>query len=272
MPSNVHHRVLAPAAAFPETPTAAGPRQFYLGALVHLGVDEPPTALRFNGDASDEVILYPGSTRTLGRGANRPIQSYQLRSLGEADGTVTLEFTEEPQPDRLVWHATGPQGPAGPQGEIGPAGPPGADAPGGAGALRVRAFVGANPINIAGNASVDLVCDQSAVNVGGGYDPLTGEFTCPANQVGDYLVHASVATAADPMELELRTSSDGGFTWTPLSRSPQGINGARLADLVPLAAASRLKFVVRNPGAGASSLLAADEQLARCYLTIARVA
>jgi len=94
MPSNTHDRITAPAAGFPESPIEAGPRQFYMGVIAHLKVDEPGVLLRFNGDEADEVILCPGSTRLIGRGANRPIQSFQAKSLTGADASITVEFTE----------------------------------------------------------------------------------------------------------------------------------------------------------------------------------
>lgn len=268
MPSNIHDRILAPAAGLPATPLSAGPRQFYLGLFAHLGADEPPVLLRFNADAADEVLLQPGSTRLFGRGPNRPIQSFQARSLDLADAIVTLEFTENPLPEALVWHSTGPvgePGPMGPAGDVGPGGP-------GAATVRARAFVGANPINVLAGGSADLVADAEQFNVGGAYDPGTGVLSVPVGEDGEYLVGASVTTVATALELETRVSSDGGLTWSTVSRSPRSVNGARIVDLVSLNGGSKLKFVVRNPDVAAASVLGAIGNEARSFLAITRVA
>ena len=268
MPSNTHDRFTAPAAGFPESPIEAGPRQFYLGVLAHLKLGEPAVLLRFNGDEADEVILCAGSTRIIGRGPNRPIRSFQARSLTGDDATLTLEFTEEPQPDALVWHSTGAQGPAGPMGPQGDIGPAGA----GAASIRVRAMVGANPITVLAGGESDLVADTEVLNVGAGYDAPTGVLTIPVGEVGDYLVVASVMTVASEMELEIHVSSDGGNNWTVVSRSPKSVNGARIGDLLTLNDATQLKFVVRNVNGVDVDVLGSVANEARSFLAITKVA
>lgn len=268
MPSNTHDRITAPGEGFPESPISAGPRLFYLGALAHLKADEPPVVLRFNGDATDEVILCAGSSRLIGRGPNRPIQSFQARALGGGDATLTLEFTEDPLPDGLVWHSTGPAGapgPMGPQGDVGLAGP-------GAASVRARAFVGANPISVAMGGVADLVADVEQFNVGAGYDAATGVLTVPVGEGGEYLVAASATTAASALELEVRISTNGGGIWSTVSRSPRSVNGARIVDMVRLDGGNQLKFVVHNPNGVAVDVLGAVANEARSYLAITRVA
>ena len=267
MPSNTHDRFTAPAAGFPESPIEAGPRQFYLGVLAHLKLGEPAVLLRFNGDEADEVILCAGSTRIIGRGPNRPIRSFQARSLTGDDATLTLEFTEEPQPDALVWHSTGAQGPAGP---IGPQGEVGA--PGGGASVRVRALVGANPITVLAGGESDLVADVESLNVGGAYDAPTGVLTIPVAEAGDYLVVASVMTVASEMELETHVSSDGGNNWAVVSRSPKSTNGARISDLLTLNGATQLKFVVRNVNGVDVDVLGSVGNEARSFLAVTKVA
>lgn len=268
MPSNVHARITAPSDGYPETPTEAGPRNFYLGVLAHLKLGEPEVMVRFNGDEADEVILCPGSTRVIGRRANRPIQTFQVCSLGEVDGTVTLEFTEEAQPDELVWHAGGPEGPAGPAGPQGEQGPAGDSAA----TVRVRALVGANPINVLAGATADLVADSADINAGSAYDPNTGVVTVPAGEAGDYLLMATALTFAAELELEAHTSADGGANWTSLALGPKCVNGARIADLVSLADGVQLKFIVRNPTGAAVDVLGSAGNQARSYIAVTKVA
>jgi len=263
MPSNVHNRIATSRMGYPEVKTEAGPRKFYLGLIAHLETDQPITQLRFNEDPADEVILHPGSTRTLGRSSNRPLQTFQACSLGAVDGVVTLEFTEEPLPDRVVWHSASGQGPAGP---AGPAGDPAAAA------VRVRASVGALPININNNDSTDLICDVADVNVAAGYDTAIGVFTCPVDEAGDYQIHASVSTASTPMVLDVQISTDGGGTWNSKSQSAQSTNGAHVLDLLTLDVGHQLKVRVTNPTGAAAELLGTLAGVARSYLTIAKVA
>ncbi len=260
MPSNVHNRIATSRMGYPEVKEEAGPRKFYLGLIAHLEADQPITQIRFNEDPADEVILHPGSTRVIGRTSNRPLQTFQVCSLGVVDGVVTLEFVEEPLPDRIVWHSASGQGPAGPAGE--PA----------AAAVRVRASVGALPININNNDSTDLICDVADVNVAAGYDTATGVFTCPADEAGDYQIHASVSTASTPMVLEVQISTDNGATWTSKSQAAQSSNGGHVLDLVTLAVGHQLKVLVTNPTGVGTELLGSLGGLARSYLTIAKIA
>lgn len=267
MPSNTHPSITAPTAGFPEEAIAAGTRPFYLGLLAHLPAGQPTVVLRLNEDEHDEILLYPGSTRMLGRNPNRPIRRWQSRCLGMADATLSLEFTEEPQPDLLIWHSiTGPQGAPGPAGPMGPAGPI-------AGALvRVRATLGAAGQNVPGDGTTDLICSNVLPNIGGGYNGANGIFTCPVGQDGVYLIHATARTGSEAVRLELNVSTDGGNIWTALSASQGAAEGTSLIDHVTLGANDQLKMVLRNTVVGAATVVGENGNTAPTYLLITRIA
>ncbi|MEZ4437283.1 MAG: hypothetical protein R3F65_33235 [bacterium] len=264
MPSNTHPSFTAPAEGFPES-LPAGSRPFYLGLIAHLPANQSPVVLRLNEDEHDELLLYPGSTRLLGRNANRPIRRWQTRCLGLADATVSIEFTEEPQPDTLVWHASGAQGPAGPAGAQGEPGEP-------AGALvRVRAIVGAGGLVVPSAGTVDLVAGTATFNVGGGYNGADGVFTSPGVDLGVYHVHAMACLTTDQVSLALHVSSDGGNNWSPVAATGAGTHIA-LTDYVALAAGSMAKFVLSNAGGVDATCEGVAGSTARSYLLISRIA
>ncbi|MEZ4437046.1 MAG: hypothetical protein R3F65_32015 [bacterium] len=269
MPSNTHHSFTAPMAGFPEEATPAGSRPFYLGMLAHLPASQPPVVLRLNEDEHDEVLLYPGSTRLIGRNPNRPIRRWQSRCLGLGDATLSIEFTEEPQPDGIVWHGGGAAGPAGP---MGPAGPQGDAGPLPGALVRVRAVVGVAGLLIPALTSVDLIADVVSFDIGGVYNGGTGVFTVPVDQQGVYHVHALACTTSTEVRLELNTSSDGGMTWGARSVSASGKQGTPLSDYVTLAAGEQLKFVLHNEGNADTTCEGLNGTTARSYLLVSRIA
>ena len=269
MPSNTHPSFTAPMAGFPEEATAAGSRPFYLGMLAHLPASQPPVVLRLNEDEHDEVLLYPGSTRLIGRNPNRPIRRWQSRCLGMADATLSIEFTEEPQPDAIVWHGGGAAGPAGPMGPAGPQGDPG-PLPGAL--VRARAVVGVAGLLIPANSSVDLIADVASFNIGAAYDTVTGVFSAPVDQPGVYHAHALACTTSTEVRLELHTSNDGGVTWGAISVSASGKQGTPLSDYVTLAGDEQLKFVLHNEGGADATCEGLDGTTARSFLLVSRIA
>ena len=277
MPSNTHPSFTAPIAGFPEEAIAAGPRPFYLGLIAHLAAGESAVLLRLNEDEHDEVLLMPGSTRLIGRSANRPIRRWQAKCLGPADATVSVEFTEEPQADLIVWHGTGaegPVGPPGPQGQPGPQGAPGPQGlagPLGGSLVRVRAVVGAAGLLIPALTAIDLVADTASFNVGGGYNGATGVFTAPGADPAVYHFHARACSTTDQVGLELHVSSDGGINYGIVAGSGAGVH-TTLSDYLSLAPGDRAKFVLRNAGGVNATCEGLNAGMARSYLLVSRIA
>ena len=257
MPANTHPNVTALKTGFPEEATAAGGRPFYLGLIAHLPIDQSPVVLRLNEDEHDELLLQPGSTRLLGRNANRPIRSWQARSVGDDDATLSIEFVEESQPDALVWHATGPTGPQGEPGQS-------------AGALfHVRAAVGAAGLLVPAGSTADLVADTVSFTAGAGYDNATGIFT--ASAAGVFHAHAMACASVDTVALEMHTSSNGGSSWDIVA-SCGFTTHSMLTDYLSLAAGSMAKFVMRNNGGVDATCEGIVGSTARSYLLISQIA
>lgn len=118
-------------AGFPEEATALSITAF--GVIARVEVGQPAVIIRFNDNVNDEVVIEPGTIRTIGRPSSRGVRSFAAKSTDtETDSAIHLEFVETDLDDSIVALAAGPQGPAGAQGPIGPQGAAGAAGPAGA--------------------------------------------------------------------------------------------------------------------------------------------
>lgn len=172
--------------AFGEEATSLGTSYFGLIARVDAGL--PAVVVRFNESATDEILLTPGMVRSLGRGANRPITSFQVRSVdSETDSAVNLEFTVEQQPDQLVTMA-GPTGAAGADGADGADGAAGAQGPQGPAGptLYGLAHMGADQVGpiVGQHVEFSAIAGESNLAVSSGAGQANGTITVPQGFVG----------------------------------------------------------------------------------------
>lgn len=107
---------------FPEEADALDITAF--GVIAGVDVGKPAVIIRFNGTATDELVVEPGTIRTIGRPSSRGIKSFAVKSTGVASA-INLEFVETDLLDNIIALATGPEGAAGADGADGADGPAG---------------------------------------------------------------------------------------------------------------------------------------------------
>lgn len=277
-------------AAFPEEATAVGITAF--GIIARVDVGNPAVILRFNGSATDQIVVEPGTIRTVGRPASRGVTTFDAKSTDAGtDSVIQLEFVEQDLDDSIVAVVAGPQGPAGPAGDdgadgadgaVGPAGPAGAAGADGADGVNYGAtcqvFAYLDADTALGDTATDkVVFDVDATDTGNDWNATQGQFTAPAN--GTYLVQAHLGfSGATSVEAQLHKDTGGGFahliTGTVGTEDSNSSTGAAtLNALVALNADDVIAVFAENKSSTAALLLGdvGVGATRKAYISIVRI-